>query len=78
MKLDAVLAASKKFFVAREAVLVFPSIPAFSRLIDAMIELQHAIDPEEKEPLGVKIASRLLLFALTVVGDVTLFWKRWR
>jgi hypothetical protein len=46
MKLEAVLSASKKFLITRETVFVLPSMEAFARLIDATIELHHAIVPE--------------------------------
>ena len=75
-KLDAIRSASRKFLVTRETVLVFPSMEAFARLIDAAIGLHHAIDPEEKESLGTRIAIGLLRLVLTIVGDVTMFWKR--
>ena len=77
MKLAAILSASKKFLVTRETMSVFPSMEAFARLIDAAIGLHHAIDPEEKESLGTRVAYGLLRLALNVVGDITMFWKKW-
>jgi hypothetical protein len=75
VKLEAIRSASKKFLVTRETVFVLPSLPAFARLIDATIELYHTIDPEEKKTLGARIAFGLLRLALTIIGDVTMFWK---
>jgi hypothetical protein len=76
VKLAAILSASKKYLVTRETVFILPSLPAFARLVDATLELHHAIDPEEKESLGTRIAIGLLRLVLTIVGDVTMFWKR--
>jgi hypothetical protein len=77
MKLEAIRSASKKFLVTRETMSVFPSMAAFARLLQATIDLHHSIDPDEKEPLWAWIAIRLLRFTLTVVGDITMFWKKW-
>jgi hypothetical protein len=66
MKFDAVRSASRKFLVTRETMSVFPSLPAFARLLEADIGLHRAIDPDEKKPLWALIAIRLL--RLTVVG----------
>jgi hypothetical protein len=46
-------------------------------MLSAALELYHAIDPDEKESFGRWLAYRLLRWALTMVGDVTLFWKKW-
>ncbi len=56
---------------------VFPSMAAFARLLRADIGLHRAIDPDGKKPLWALIAIRLLRPALTVVGDITIFYKRW-
>ena len=77
VKLAAILSASKKYLVTRETVFILPSLPAFARLVDATLELHHAIDPEEKESLGTRVAYGLLRLALNVVGDITMFWKKW-
>ena len=78
MKLDAIRSASKRFLVARETQLVLPSLPAFARLLEATIELHHAMVREGKESVSAVIAFRLWRSALTIVGDITLFWKSWR
>jgi hypothetical protein len=75
-KLEAIRAASKKYMRTREALFAFPGMHAFARLVDAAIELHNAIDPEEKESLGTRIVYGLLRLALTIVGDITMFWKR--
>ena len=75
-RLEGIRFASKKFLHTREAHLVFPSMAAFSRLIEATIELYNSIDPEEKESLGARLAYRILRLILTMAGDVTLFCKR--
>jgi len=77
MKFDAIRAASKKFLVMRETATVLPSMPAFARMIGAAIDLYHSVDPDEKESFGRRLAYRLLRWALTLVGDVTLCWKKW-
>lgn len=78
MKLDAIRSASKKFLVARETVFVLPSLQAFSRLLDATIELHHAMVPEGSERLAAIVAFGLWRLVLTTVGDVTMFCKRLR
>ena len=78
MKFETVMSASRKFLVTRETMSVFPSLPAFARLLEATIDLHHAMVQEGKETVSAVIAFRLWRLALTIVGDVTLFWKRWR
>jgi hypothetical protein len=77
MKLAAIVSASKKFLRTREALFAFPGMQAFARLLDATIELHHAIDPEEKQSLGTHIVYRLLRLVLKIVGNVTMFYKKW-
>jgi hypothetical protein len=77
VRFEAVLSASRKFLVTRETMSVFPSLPAFARLLDATIELHHSIDPDEKGFFWARIAIGLLRLVLEVVGDVSMFWKRW-
>jgi hypothetical protein len=77
VKLDAIRAASKKYLVAQENMTVFPNMQSFARLIDAALGLLHSIDPEEKESLGTHIVYRLLRLVLKIVGNVTMFWKKW-
>jgi hypothetical protein len=77
MKLSAIRSASKKFLVTRETMSVFPSMAAFARLLQATIELHRSIDPDDQELPWTRIAIGLLRLVLTVVGDVTLFWKKW-
>jgi hypothetical protein len=76
-KLAAIRAASKKYLVTQETMSVFPNMQSFARLIDAALELHHAIDPEQKESLGTHIVYRLLRLVLTIVGNVTMFYKKW-
>jgi hypothetical protein len=73
----AIRSASKEFLVTRETANVLPSLAAFSRMLGAAIELYHSIDPKKKESLGHRIAYRLLRRTLQMVGDVTLFGKKW-
>ena len=77
VKLKAILAASKKYLIAQETMAVFPNMQSFARLIDAAIALHHSIDPDEKESLGTHIVYRLLRLVLKIVGNVTMFWKKW-
>jgi hypothetical protein len=77
MNLSAIRSASKKFLVTRETANIRPSFPAFARLLEAQIDLHRSIDPNDEEFLWTRIAIRLLRFALEVVGDVTMFWKKW-
>ena len=77
MRFNAIRSASKKFLVTRETVFVLPSLPAFARLVEATLELHDAIDPKRKELLGARVAYGLLRLVLTIVGDVTMFWKKW-
>jgi hypothetical protein len=78
MKLDAICSTSKKFLVARETVFVLPSLQAFSRLLDATIELHHLMVQEGNESLGAAMAFKLWRVVLTIWSDATLLWKRWR
>ena len=78
MKIDAIRSASKKFLVARETVFVLPSLQAFSRLLDATIELHHSMVQEGKGSLGAAMAFRLWRVVLTIWSDATLLWRRWR
>ena len=78
MKIDVIRSASKKFLVTRETVFVLPSLQAFSRLLEATIELHHSLVPEGKESLGAAVAFRLWRVVLTVWSDATLLWKRCR
>jgi hypothetical protein len=77
MKFDAILAASKKYLIMQETMSVFPNMQSFSRLLGAAIDLHHAIDPDEEESLGARVAIGLLRLALTIIGDITIFWKMW-
>jgi hypothetical protein len=76
VKLEVVRSASKEFLITRETATILPSLPAFARLIDATIGLYHTIDPEEKGTLGMRVFFGLLRLVLTIVGDMTMFWKR--
>jgi hypothetical protein len=76
-KLDTIRAACKKYLIAQETMSVFPCMQSFARLIDAAIALHHSIDPDEKESLGTHIVYRMLRLALRIIGDVTMFWKKW-
>ncbi len=78
MKLDAIRSASKKFLVARETMFVLPSLQAFSRLLDATIELHHSMVQERQESLGAAMAFRLCRVLLTIWSNFTLLRKRWR
>jgi hypothetical protein len=77
IKFDAICSASKKYLLMQETMSVFPNMQSFSRLLGAAIELHHAIDPEEKESVGALVAIWLLRLVLTIVGDITMFWKKW-
>jgi hypothetical protein len=77
VKFAAILAASKNYLRMQETMSVFPCMQSFSRLIGAAIELHHSIDPEEKESMGARVAIGLLRLVLTIIGDITMFWKKW-
>jgi hypothetical protein len=76
-KLDAIRAASRKYLIAQENMSVFPGMQSFARLIEAAIGLLRSIDPAEKESLGTHIVYRLLRLVLKIVGNVTMFYKKW-
>ena len=78
MKLDAIRSASKRFLVTRETQLVLPSLPAFARLLEATIELHHAMVREGKETVSAVIAFRLWRAVLTSWSDVSLLLRRWQ
>jgi hypothetical protein len=73
----AIRSASRKFLRTREAHLVFPNMQAFARMINAAIDLYHLVNPDEQKSFGRQMAYRLLKLALTIIGDVTLCWKKW-
>ncbi len=56
---------------------VFPSLQAFSRLLEATIELHQAMVPEGSDHHAEQFVFRVWWVVLKIVSDVTLLWKRW-
>jgi hypothetical protein len=56
---------------------MFPSLRRFIRYVDAIIELNQQIVPEQPGWLGPMVVFGIFRGGLVVISEATLFWKRW-